>query len=105
MNCIFFFLRNPTSLLEFTITIYFQTVYYFLLIIKKCCSNKHFNLIVGIGTTMSLLGTAASYVLGPTIVTEIPDTETSRNEIFFHRRNMRNQISLLCLVGNVILFI
>lgn len=49
---------------------------------------------------MSSLGIAVSYILGPTIVSEMTETETSVEEIFRHRKNLRNEITLLCLIGN-----
>lgn len=53
----------------------------------------------GIGTTMSMLGIAASYVLGPSIVSEAPETEIIQQPTFMMRRNVRSQIMYLCLIG------
>ncbi|CAH1395090.1 unnamed protein product [Nezara viridula] len=55
----------------------------------------------GIGTTMSSFGIAVSYIIGPSIVSETTETETSVEEIFRHRRNIKREITFLCLIGFV----
>ncbi|XP_014290547.1 solute carrier family 49 member 4 [Halyomorpha halys] len=55
----------------------------------------------GVGTTMSSFGIAVSYILGPTVVSELTVKETTIEEIHYHRRIMRHEITLLCLIGFV----